>query len=179
MKVISYAALLCAVAVAQGCASITTSTTQTVSVQTQQKGTQVVGANCTLQNNKGTWTVTTPGSVVVHKSYGDMTATCNKDGMDPGSGVFQSSSNAGVWGNILAGGIIGYAVDANNGAGFSYPSTLSIEMGASKSLGAAPADTAVAKASSSTPPPPPPSPSPELGAPSPPNNADEARSKEQ
>ena len=128
--------VLFAASITSGCASITGSRNQPLSVQTHQKGVQVVGANCTLQNDKGSWFVTTPGSVVIQKSYSDLAATCNKEGMVPGVATFKSGSNGGVWGNIVAGGLIGYAVDASSGAGFDYPSLLSIEMGVTQ----APAD---------------------------------------
>jgi len=118
----------------QGCASITESTSQSVSVQTYQKGVQVTGASCTLQNNKGTWTVTSPGSVVVHKSFGDISANCTKTGYDSGGASYKSSSNLGVWGNVLIGGGIGAIVDGSNGAGYNYPDLFKIEMGMVKTV---------------------------------------------
>src|SRR3954447_8421846 len=127
MKMLLFAAI--ALMLTSGCASIIGSRNQPLSVQTHEKGTQVVGANCTLQNDKGSWFVSTPGSIVVQKSYGDLAATCNKDGLVPGVAVFKSGANGGVWGNIIAGGLIGFAVDASSGAGFDYPTLLSVEMG--------------------------------------------------
>jgi phosphoketolase len=49
--------------------------------------------------------------------------------MNTGIAYFRSKSNGGIWGNILAGGVIGYAIDASNGAGFDYPPLLTVEMG--------------------------------------------------
>ena len=117
-----------------GCASITESTSQSVSVQTYQKGVQVTGASCTLQNNKGSWTVTTPGSVVLHKSFGDISANCTKTGYDSGGASYKSSSNLGVWGNVLIGGGIGAIIDGSNGAGYNYPDLFKIEMGMVKTV---------------------------------------------
>lgn len=112
-----------------GCASITGSRNQPISVTATLQGKPVVGANCELMNDKGKWYVTTPGSVVILKSYQDLTATCRKqETKKVGATTFQSANEGSVWGNILAGGIIGYAVDASSGAGFSYPPTLNIEM---------------------------------------------------
>lgn len=111
-----------------GCASITGSRNQPISVTTTHEGKPVVGAYCTLVNDKGTWYVNTPGSVVVLKAYGDMSATCKKEETHVGVATFQSASEGATWGNIVAGGLIGYAVDAGTGAGFSYPPTLNIEM---------------------------------------------------
>lgn len=113
---------------ATGCASITGSRNQPISVTTTHDGKPVTGAYCTLVNDKGTFYVNTPGSVVILKAYGDMSATCKKDESHVGVGVFQSASEGATWGNIVAGGLIGYAIDAGTGAGFSYPPTLNIEM---------------------------------------------------
>lgn len=118
-----------AVLLATGCASITGSKNQPVSIQAVHTGKSLEGADCTLTNDKGTWFAKTPGSVVVQKSGQDMIIRCEKDGVPAGSTTVASSANAGAWGNILFGGIIGYAVDAGTGAAFDYPSSLSVQMG--------------------------------------------------
>lgn len=110
-----------------GCASITGSKLQPVSVTTACDGDDHQGALCTLTNDKGSWFVKTPGSVSINKSYGDLSVECKIEDAR-GSAVFQSKNEGAVWGNILAGGIIGYAVDANTGAGFSYPPTMAVNM---------------------------------------------------
>jgi hypothetical protein len=112
-----------------GCASITGSKLQPVSVNTIYKGDDVDGAKCSLMNDKGSWYVTTPGSVTLQKSYGDMTVTCKKKGMGTGVASLTSHNTGPVWGNVIAGGIIGYAVDASSGAGFDYPTDITVEMG--------------------------------------------------
>jgi uncharacterized protein YceK len=108
-----------------GCASITGSKLQPVSVQTIQEGKEVAGVGCTLTNDTGKWFVTTPGTVTVQKSTGDMTVECLKDELR-GRETVISKSNGGVWGNILAGGPIGYVVDRNTGAGFDYPNSITV-----------------------------------------------------
>lgn len=109
------------------CASITGKQTQPVAVTAVCGGALVRHAGCTLSNDKGSWTLEAPGSVILSKSYGDLAVTCRKEGSS-GTAIFQSKNNGGVWGNILAGGVIGYAVDANSGTGFDYPSTLTVVM---------------------------------------------------
>lgn len=111
-----------------GCASITGSRNQPISVTSTHEGKPIAGAYCTLINDKGTWYVNTPGSVVILKAYGDLSATCRKEDTHAGAATFQSENEGAVWGNIIAGGLIGYAVDAGTGAGFSYPPTLNIDM---------------------------------------------------
>ena len=110
-----------------GCASITGSKNQPISVNAVCDGQPVVEVSCTLMNDKGSWYVKTPGSVMIQKAYGDLAVDCKK-GDAVASTKFKSSSNGGVWGNILAGGIIGYAVDASSGAGFDYPSTMTVTL---------------------------------------------------
>ncbi len=89
-------------------------------------GAAVNDASCTLTNSKGQWFVQTPGSVMIQKSFGDLTVECTKEGLAPAAGAFKSSSNGGVWGNLIAGGLVGYAVDASTGAGFDYPTQLTV-----------------------------------------------------
>lgn len=117
-----------------GCASITSGKMQPVSVNTvNHEGDDIDDAKCSLMNDKGTWYVSsTPGSVTVQKSYSDMTITCKKKGLKTGSMSIKSGSNGGVWGNVVAGGLIGYAVDASSGAGFDYPTNITVEMGKTK-----------------------------------------------
>lgn len=111
-----------------GCASITGSQVQPISIQTSQGSAIVTGASCTLSNDAGKWFVKTPGSVTVKKSTGDLTVECAKNDASGHENVV-SKANTNVWGNILLGGIIGYAVDRNSGAGFDYPGSVTIKMG--------------------------------------------------
>ncbi len=86
-----------------------------------------MGLTVAVNNGKGSWRVKTPGSVVIHKAYGDLKIVCKKEGLKHSTGdAYRSSANNGVFGNILLGGVIGYAVDASNGAGFDYPQTMTI-----------------------------------------------------
>jgi hypothetical protein len=117
------------IALCSGCASITGSKNQPVSVTAVHQDKQVDGAECSLTNDKGTWFVKSPGSTVIQKSGADLVITCNKEGLPTGSTSAKSSANGGVWGNILFGGIIGYAIDASTGAGFDYPTSLGVQMG--------------------------------------------------
>lgn len=113
-----------------GCASITGGKNQPVSIRsTCGAGIQVSGATCKVSNDKGEWHVpVTPGSVVIQKAYGDVAVECEKPGLGRGTNVFSSAASPGVYGNILVGGLIGYAIDAGSGAGFDYPQLMSIEI---------------------------------------------------
>ncbi len=63
-------AVLSLTLLASGCASIVTGHNQSVSVETRSKQSEAIAsANCKLTNDKGTWFVTSPGSVSVRRSY--------------------------------------------------------------------------------------------------------------
>lgn len=126
---------LIAVSSMTGCASITGSRNQPVSVTCTSEGKPVNGANCSLMNDKGQWFVTTPGTVMIQKAYGDLAITCKKDEVS-GVASFKSASEGAVWGNLIAGGLIGYAVDAGSGAGFSYPQSMNVNIGGGSAAGA-------------------------------------------
>ena len=108
-----------------GCASITGSKLQPVTIQTIQDNKEVAGVGCTLTNDAGKWFVTTPGSVTVQKSTGDMAVDCTRDSAT-GHETLVSKSTGMLWGNIIAGGGIGYIVDRNTGAGFDYPNSITV-----------------------------------------------------
>ena len=137
------AALVCAVS--SGCATITTGQNQSISVESRDKGSLVAGGACRLQNSKGTWFVTTPGSVMVNRSYGDMTVHCTHEKHEPGSVVVKSSTKAMAFGNILVGGIIGAAVDVGTGSAYDYPTLISVEFGVVMLPLAQPGETPVKK----------------------------------
>lgn len=129
MRTCYAAALAAALLLSGGCASITTGTTQPLTVTAKKEGADVTGAACTLVNGKGTWYVTTPGTVTVTRSFSDMAVTCKKDGMEDGLMTVKSSTKAMAFGNALIGGVIGVGVDVATGAAYDYPSSFELEMG--------------------------------------------------
>ncbi|EMN1927610.1 hypothetical protein RVV18_001997 [Burkholderia ambifaria] len=121
-----------------GCASIIDGSTQVVSVETRSAAEAVTSASCKLTNDKGTWFVTTPGSVSLHRSMGDLNIKCDKEGREPGISTVASSARGMVAGNLLFGGIVGTAIDMGTGAAYDYPTLITVSMGAAK-MSAAPA----------------------------------------
>jgi hypothetical protein len=111
-----------------GCASITSGTSQRIAVTAVCEGDIVPATSCKLSNDKGNWQLTTPESTVIRKSYGELTVSCS-NAQSSGSAKFVSKNNNGAWGNLLAGGLIGYAVDSGNGAGFNYPEDVAVVLG--------------------------------------------------
>ena len=110
-----------------GCASITGGVNQSVTVVTRHQGISLTGANCELANDKNKWMVTTPGSLNVERSTQEMVVRCELAGYETGLTVLRPSAGM-VWGNLIAGGLIGYAVDSGQGAGFDYPTLITIEL---------------------------------------------------
>jgi hypothetical protein len=131
MKHAAYVVVGFAIIITSGCASIVSGHNQSVSVETRHSGQSITGANCTLTNNKGTWFVTSPGSVTVHRSFQDMTVNCEKAGDQPGALTVKSSTKGMAFGNILFGGVIGAGVDIGTGAAYDYPPLITVEMGQS------------------------------------------------
>ena len=107
-------------AILSGCASITESKNQSMSVSTGE----VTGAMCTLSNSKGSYFVTSPGTVMVRNACDQLAISCTKEGYvpaNPNAGTVQDKAKSMAWGNIIFGGIIGIAVDRSTGAGCQYP----------------------------------------------------------
>ncbi len=125
MKSLMTVAILAALT---GCASITGSKMQSVSVDATGDIGAVAGATCTLSNDEGKWFVTTPGSVVVHKSTADLSIDCIVKNGFAGNTVAISRANMAIWGNLIFGGIPGYVIDRYSGAGFNYPVNVSVPM---------------------------------------------------
>ncbi len=112
-----------------GCASIVSGTSQIVSVETMQATGKVEGASCKLENEKGVYYVTTPGTVTVRRAYGDMNVRCEKPGMEAGIAAIKSSTKGMAFGNVIFGGVIGAGVDVASGAAYDYPNLFQVMMG--------------------------------------------------
>ena len=115
-----------------GCASITGSEMQQLSLTTKGEDAQVVeGVKCKLQNDKGTWESTSPGFVNIRRSSEDLTVECKKEGQKDGLLKAISRAAGSMYGNIIFGGGIGAIIDHNKGTGYNYPDRLPVEMGKS------------------------------------------------
>lgn len=124
-RYIRAAALLVLCLGMQACASITTGTTQSVVVDT----TPVQQATCTMQNEKGQWTVIrTPGAATVSKAYGLLSVQCRTEAGHTGSSSVNSTTAGAAFGNIIAGGLVGAAVDIGSGAAYQYPAQVLVSL---------------------------------------------------
>ena len=133
MRLILPLVSLCAAVIVSGCATITDSTQQEVEVRTVLDHREVGGIGCVLSNRNGRWFVTTPGRVTVRKSNDALTFDCSKQGV--GSSVENVASQYGAGkmiGNAVISGGLGYYMDRRSGAGFDYPSVVTVLMQADK-----------------------------------------------
>ena len=58
-----------------------------------------------------------------------MTVTCHDKAAAPGIAAVKSTTKAMMFGNLIFGGIIGGGGDAADGAAYSYPSPIIVQMG--------------------------------------------------
>ena len=86
-------------------------------------------AECKLSNEKGTWAIPrSPGVTTVSKAYGAITVSCVSPDGYAGTTSMESTTAGAAFGNILAGGIIGAAVDMSSGAAYKYPAQVIVPM---------------------------------------------------
>lgn len=126
MKYISlYLMVLAALLSGSGCATVTSGTTQTITIETSPPG-----ATCKLAREGETIGAVnpTPGSVTVGKDKDAIDISCDRDGFLSTSQTMTSSFEGWTLGNALIGGIIGIAIDAGSGAMNEYPSSIQITL---------------------------------------------------
>ncbi len=119
-------ALMCSAAAVllSGCASIVSGTEQDITIDSNPKG-----AECVLvRDNKTLREVNTPETIRISKLKHDIYATCNLDGFHESTAHINSGTQGSVFGNILLGGGIGWAVDSARGADNKYPEVVTITM---------------------------------------------------
>ncbi len=130
MRIIKLAILGTSIVLATGCASITGSEMQQLSLTTKGEDTKTLeGVKCKLQNDKGTWEATSPGFINVHRSSEDLIVECKKEGEKDGLLKAISRAAGSMFGNIVFGGGIGAIIDHNKGTGYNYPDALPVQMG--------------------------------------------------
>lgn len=103
-----------------GCATVIKGTTQTMPISSDPDGADVVVNNLVVG--------TTPTEVELQRKR-DHQITIRKDGYVPATVPVLKTLGGAVWGNILAGGFIGWGVDAVSGAQFNLtPETVYVQL---------------------------------------------------
>ena len=118
---------LCLVSIVflSGCASIIEGTNQQITVNTNP-----AGADCGLYRKGikiGTITQA-PGSTLVDKTKNNIWIVCVKQGYQAATYLNKSGIAGGTFGNIIAGGGIGWAIDSASGADNKYDSPVNLSM---------------------------------------------------
>ena len=129
-KHISLASGAFLVTLLSGCASIMNDSTSPVRLETfAANGTEVKDMDCKVENDYGSQTVKTPGTLQVRRSSKDLQIACSKPGEADAKGVAVSRANGGMFGNILFGGGIGAIIDHNKGTAYTYPQWIRLVVG--------------------------------------------------
>jgi hypothetical protein len=125
VKAASAAALGLAIGGLSGCASLLNDDTQELTVRVMCTG-KAVQAYCRAENSKGSWTFNSPGKVVVTGDNRGLSITCKTQFSQPLTVIAPALPSWEMAGNLLAGGIIGGAVDLYNNKGLRYPENIDI-----------------------------------------------------
>lgn len=147
------ASLLAVVALGSGCATITGSENQTISVETHDASGPVANAECRLSNNNGSWTVKTPGVASVRRSAEDLLVRCESEDREPGTAKVVSRVNAALFGNVIFGGAVGAVIDHTRGTAYDYPTVVRVVFGMSRVIDGDATTVAVPVPAAAAPPP--------------------------
>jgi len=116
-----------------GCASVVVGRYQSIQIAADCNGIPVE-ASCSLRNENGSWKTNTPNNIIIQKGFGDLSITCNSQSFDTHVAYYKSSSTFTNYANAVFGGVVGFVVDTNNGAGFNYPEKINFSVDSCKSF---------------------------------------------
>ncbi len=111
------------------CASISDGSRQIIKVHAMN-GYKEIKAHCLASNGREPIKIAeTPEFIGVDKSREPLIIDCQShDGKLNGHKVLESDTSAKTFANILAGGIIGAAIDQGTGAAYKYPDITTVDM---------------------------------------------------
>ena len=111
------------IALAPGCATVTTSSRQSLAVTTEPPG-----AVCKVTREAADLGVVnpTPGSLSIEKGQGKLHIACGKEGYLPASAEAAAQFQGMTFGNVLLGGLVGVAIDAASGAMYFYSDSVRV-----------------------------------------------------
>ena len=117
---IGCAAAAVVLVVSSGCATIVKGTTAKIPVASDPTAADVIA--------DGNLVGQTPTTVVLKKTSSHL-VTIQKVGYEPKTVPVVQTVGGAVWGNILAGGLIGWGVDASDGAQYNLiPTTIAVKL---------------------------------------------------
>jgi hypothetical protein len=108
-----------------GCSSIIEGTSQEILVNTNP-----AGANCVFERegNVIARVSETPGGATIKKTKYDITVRCSKAGYQEATYLNHSGAAGATFGNIVAGGGIGWAIDSASGADNKYDGVVNLTL---------------------------------------------------
>ena len=114
-----------AFALISGCASLVNEDTQDISVRLMC-GPKTVMATCHLQNDKGRWALSTPGTTRVVNDNSSLEISCRGQYVPAFTVSAMPMPSVALLGNLFFGGVVGAAVDVYNNTGMKYPENIDI-----------------------------------------------------
>ena len=108
-----------------GCASLVNDDSQEVSVRLMC-GPKTLMATCHLQNDKGRWTLSTPGTIRVLNDNSSLEISCRGQYVPSFTVSALPMPSVALLGNLVFGGVVGAAVDVYNNTGMKYPENIDI-----------------------------------------------------
>jgi hypothetical protein len=108
-----------------GCASVFNDKTQVVSVRAVCLE-RSVPANCVAENSRGRWAFRAPNEIVVAKDMYALKVTCKSVMVEQHTVHAPAVLQNAMAGNLLAGGVVGAAIDVGTGRGFAYPGNIDV-----------------------------------------------------
>jgi hypothetical protein len=114
-----------ALSLTAGCATVTKGSSQPITLHTDPDG-----ATCDIVREAKTVASVgaTPGQATVDKAWGAIDVKCRKSGYQSTEVKVDSEVQGWTFGNILLGGLIGFAVDAASGAMRQYPQFITLTL---------------------------------------------------
>ena len=121
--------VLSVLALLGGCATMSDSPMQQLEVRTVLDYREIGGVGCILSNDAGRWYVIAPGRVTVTRNKGPLAISCKKQGVAIAAERVEAQLNtSNLVGNLITTAGIGHYVDRYSGAGYGYPTTLTVLM---------------------------------------------------
>ncbi|MFA4994170.1 MAG: hypothetical protein WC521_02575 [Bdellovibrionales bacterium] len=117
--------VLFAMLMVSGCSTIIEGRSQQIQINTNPEG-----AACKLVRKGETLTTVspTPACAYIEKTKDDIKIICSKTGYETATYMNKSSSAGATFGNIVAGGLIGWGVDSATGSDNKYDSPVNITL---------------------------------------------------
>lgn len=120
-KLLERLVLAAGLASLSACASIVSDNDSTTYISTEPEE-----ARCELHGQDFKRVVNTPTSITLPADAAPITVACNAEGFQTTTAELDTSMDGWIVGNIIFGGLIGFAIDAARGAGQKFPPQIAL-----------------------------------------------------